>query len=256
MAEAKPHGEDAIKKVKKPEYDLNSIGFQTMCNTIALSTVAKFEYVPDLNILKKLYAKTAGIKFESLTPPDKWEAEATKEERDGVAAEGRKLQDKEDLKNWNDQATKGDASETGLIKFVQPLFLKAENDHEMFFSEGIEAYRAKNPVLQNAAGNNEPYKIDFSSQIKFNACIRDMNPSETSPKLATDNLCVFIKGAPDRIWTRCKHILVNNEPKALNAKVLRELEEANDLYGNMGERVLGFSRLYLDPQEENGYFNK
>jgi len=88
MDEAKPHGEDAIKKVRKPEYDLNSIGFQTMCNTIALSTVAKFEYVPDLNILKKLYAKTAGIKFESLTAPDLWEATATQAEKDGVVAEG------------------------------------------------------------------------------------------------------------------------------------------------------------------------
>jgi len=56
MAEAKPHGEDAMKKVKKHEYDLNCIGFQIMCNTIALSTVAKFEFVADLNILKKFYA--------------------------------------------------------------------------------------------------------------------------------------------------------------------------------------------------------
>jgi sodium/potassium-transporting ATPase subunit alpha len=83
-----------------------------------------------------------------------------------------------------------------------------------------------------------------------------MNPAEAAPETATDNLCVFIKGAPDRIWTRCKTILVDNKPKPLTATVLQELEQANDLYGNMGERVLGFSRLYLDPKAENGYFNK
>lgn len=124
---ARPHGEDAMKKVKKPEYDMDSKGFQIMCNTIALSTVAKFEYVPDLNILKKLMARTAGVPFDSITSPDKWEEHATKAEKEGVIAEGKKLQELEDKKNWNDQATKGDASETGLIKFVQPLFLKKEN---------------------------------------------------------------------------------------------------------------------------------
>jgi hypothetical protein len=147
MAEARKLGEDAMKKVRKPEYDLNSLGFQTMCNTIALSTVAKFEYVPDINILKKLYAKNAGIPFKDITSPELWETKATDAERAGIKAEGEKLQKEEDKKNWNDQATKGDASETGLIKFVQPLFLKAENKHEAFFTEGIEAYRAKYPVL-------------------------------------------------------------------------------------------------------------
>jgi len=123
----RPHGEVAMKKVKKPEYDMDSKGFQIMCNTIALSTVAKFEYVPDLNILKKLMARTAGVPFDSITSPDKWEEFATDAEKAGVIAEGKKLQELEDKKNWNDQATKGDASETGLIKFVQPLFLKKEN---------------------------------------------------------------------------------------------------------------------------------
>lgn len=68
-------------------------------------------------------------------------------EKAGVIAEGVKLQEKEDKKNWNDQATKGDASETGLIKFVQPLFLEEENNHECFAKKGIEAYRADHPVL-------------------------------------------------------------------------------------------------------------
>jgi hypothetical protein len=31
MKAAKPQGEDAIKQVKKPSYDINDIGFQIMC---------------------------------------------------------------------------------------------------------------------------------------------------------------------------------------------------------------------------------
>jgi sodium/potassium-transporting ATPase subunit alpha len=83
-----------------------------------------------------------------------------------------------------------------------------------------------------------------------------MNQAVPQAKTKEDNLCVFIKGAPDRIWTRCTHILVDGEPQTLTKEVLQELEEANDKFGNMGERVLGFSRLHLDPTIENSYFNK
>jgi len=65
---------------------------------------------------------------------------------------------------------------------------------------------------------------------------------------------VFLKGAPDRVWTRCTTILVDGNTQALDAVVIDELEGANNKFGNMGERVLGFSRLYLDPHD--GYYNK
>jgi sodium/potassium-transporting ATPase subunit alpha len=83
-----------------------------------------------------------------------------------------------------------------------------------------------------------------------------MNTANPTPKTKEDNLCVFIKGAPDRIWTRCITILVDGQPMPLTKDVLQELEEANDKFGNKGERVLGFSRLYLDPIVGNNYFNK
>jgi len=67
---------------------------------------------------------------------------------------------------------------------------------------------------------------------------------------------VFLKGAPDRVWTRCTTILVDGKPETLDATVMDELEGANNKFGNMGERVLGFSRLYLDPHASNGYYNK
>lgn len=48
---------------------------------------------------------------------------ATDHMKKGIKEEEAKLKKAESEKNWNDQSTKGDASETGLIKFVQPLFL-------------------------------------------------------------------------------------------------------------------------------------
>jgi len=102
----------------------------------------------------------------------------------------------------------------------------------------------------------EDYKIDFSSTIKFNCLIRDMNPANKSPKNAMDNIWVFLKGAPDRVWVRCTSILVEGQPEPLLPEVLTELEASNNKFGNMGERVLGFSRIMLDPIANNGYFNK
>jgi magnesium-transporting ATPase (P-type) len=87
LAEAKKLGEDAVKKVKKPEYDVENIGFQTMCRTIALSTVATFTYTPDVNLLKKNYAKSKGLKLEKLTKVEDWELKATAAEKQGLEDE-------------------------------------------------------------------------------------------------------------------------------------------------------------------------
>lgn len=62
-----------------------------MCNTIALSTVAKFEYVPDVQVLKKNYAKANKIKLENLTKPEDWGTKATKEEKEGIEKEAKIL---------------------------------------------------------------------------------------------------------------------------------------------------------------------
>ena len=83
-----------------------------------------------------------------------------------------------------------------------------------------------------------------------------MNPANKTPKTAQDNIWVFLKGAPDRVWVRCTSILVEGVPETLDPSVLQELEVANNKFGNMGERVLGFSRIMLDPIANDGYFHK
>lgn len=52
MAEAEKIGDAAIKKVNKPAYKTDNEAFMTMCQTIALSTVAFFQFIPDMNRLK------------------------------------------------------------------------------------------------------------------------------------------------------------------------------------------------------------
>jgi len=69
-----------------------------MCNTIALSTVAIFLYVPDTNLLKKNYAKSKGIKLDSMTTVEKWETEATEDEKKGLETEKKKLLELESKK--------------------------------------------------------------------------------------------------------------------------------------------------------------
>jgi hypothetical protein len=60
--------------------------------------------------------------------------------------------------------TVGDPSEEGLIKFVEPIL-------------EIEKYRNKYPTFCYRSGNYKSVDalIPFSSEIKFNMFIRDMN---------------------------------------------------------------------------------
>jgi len=121
----------------------------------------------------------------------------------------------EEKKDWIDKEVKGDASETGLLKFIAPLILKEFNDHKDYPQEGLEAYRASCPVLANKKGDMNPYEIKFSSDIKFNLMIRDMAPANKKPSKSEDNLTVFLKGAPDRVHTRCNTIREDDKTIAL-----------------------------------------
>jgi magnesium-transporting ATPase (P-type) len=58
--------------------------------------------------------------------------------------------------------------------------------------------------------------IPFSSDIKFNLIIRDMNPSIKNPTMKENNMCVFMKGAPERVLGRCTKILVNGKDEELD----------------------------------------
>lgn len=138
-----------MKRLKTPQYDLDSVGFRLLCETVALSTVSYFSYTPDPGLLKQEYARSIKKSAKQLTSTDKWETEATQAEKDGVEEQKVILQNKEKERNWVDRSVKGDASETGLVKFMQPLLSEEINTHKAWPKGGLEAFREANPVHRN-----------------------------------------------------------------------------------------------------------
>jgi sodium/potassium-transporting ATPase subunit alpha len=76
-------------------------------------------------------------------------------------------------------------------------------------------------------GNTVFTLIPFSSEIKFNLFVRDLKESESKPRIAKENLCIFMKGAPERILNRCSKILVNGEERDFDDEAKKEVNEAN-----------------------------
>jgi len=138
----------------------------------------------------------------------------------------------------------GDASETGLVKFVAPLLEGGENG--CYDLGGLSGFRAKFPTVK--ANSGDPAMIPFNSENKFNLIIRDMNPSVRSPSNADDNQWVYLKGAPEKVLNRCTTMLIEGDKEVpINDQVKAEVKMANDKFGGMGERVLAFARFKLDP---------
>lgn len=75
----------------------------------------------------------------------------------------------------------------------------------------LESTRNTYPVFSyNERNTNTPVDcaIPFSSEIKFNLFIRDMQVDNSADG---SNLMVIMKGAPERILSRCSKILINGE---------------------------------------------
>lgn len=131
--------------------------------------------------------------------------------------------------------TAGDASESGLIKFVHSI-------------KDINATRSEFPTFSYVQDEQLiECLIPFNSEIKFNLYIRDMNTRNKNPSNKKENLTVFMKGAPERILSRCSKILVQGVEREFDEDMRREVNQANDTFGGLGERVLAFARCELDP---------
>jgi len=110
--------------------------------------------------------------------------------------------------------------------------------------------RANYPTLEDADQN--PVMIPFNSAIKFNLLIRDM--SEGKERTKTNNINVFLKGAPEKVLRRCTKMLIKNTDGDIvevdyDEAMAEGVEAANSLFGLQGERVLAFARAELDPQD-------
>jgi sodium/potassium-transporting ATPase subunit alpha len=112
----------------------------------------------------------------------------------------------------------------------------------------LESTRKKYPVhVFEDNGKDTECMIPFSSQIKFNCFIRDMSADGGS-------LRVYLKGAPERVVERCNKIMTEDGIVDFSEGHRKEVADANTSFGGMGERVLAFAYLDLDPSKfHKGY---
>jgi magnesium-transporting ATPase (P-type) len=116
------------KKVTKPDYDREKPEFKELDKAKALTTTSTFSYTPKNEDIWAKLAKDKGAKVtkkekgkEKVAPKVPVEGEA---QYDAYQACLKAMVDDEEKKNWLKRNVVGDASETGLLKFIQPLLLK------------------------------------------------------------------------------------------------------------------------------------
>lgn len=107
-------------------YDVSNRGFKDLMQCVALGTKATFSYMPNSDEMKKYLAVKNGKKPDSYKNHVLTEAEKKEATEALLAAE-----EEQTIQN---RKTAGDASESGLIKFVQPIM-------------DLEEYRRKYPVF-------------------------------------------------------------------------------------------------------------
>ncbi len=212
----------------KINYKINDPGFQALMQAVALGSKATFGYQPHKEEILKYIAKKTGKSAAHIN------LDHVKDEEKNHAIEA--LIQAEKKLPIQSRKTEGDASESGLIKFIEPIV-------------GLEATRTKYPTFcYDSQGKQVETLIPFSSEIKFNLFVRDMNQEVKNYTEKKDGLMVVMKGAPERILNRCTKILVNGVEQPFDDFKRKEVNEANDQLGRLGERVLAFARYELEPE--------
>lgn len=117
----------------------------------------------------------------------------------------------------------GSASETAIIKFFQPV-------------EDILLTRARFPVGIQKDG--APSIVPFNSAHKFSLKVAKC-------KTANSDWCVFISGAPERVWDKCSHVLYKDREIPLDASQKKLINDANINFAKGGQRILGFGKYHL-----------
>jgi len=202
-----------------PDYSIKDAGFQSLVQAVVLGTYTFFDYNPSNDEAKILYGRMRKVAVASLEGKDLKTEDNNEMKKRLKCAESKML--------YIHRHCKGDASETGLVQFSQAI-------------QDLDATRAKFPthVYKSSSGKDTECLIPFSSDIKFNAFIRDMSADG-------GNLQVFLKGAPERVLKRCTKILLNGEEVPFTDELRAECDEANKSFGALGERVLAFAKADL-----------
>lgn len=120
----------------------------------------------------------------------------------------------------------GDASETALVKFYQPI-------------EDIGKTRSLYKFAKAKDGSDA--KMPFNSTNKYALSIVEQE--------GPDNHYVsYIKGAPEKVWKYCGRILHEGKYKTIGPEDRENFDKVNLRFGKNGERVLGFAMLPLNKE--------
>ena len=120
----------------------------------------------------------------------------------------------------------GDASETALVKFYQPI-------------EDVQQTRSFYPYGVNKDGTDS--KMPFNSTNKYAlSIVKQEGPDH--------HFVAYIKGAPEKIWKYCGRILNEGKYHQIDAETKKKFEAVNLRFGKNGERVLGFAMLPLNKE--------
>lgn len=197
----------------KYEYDANDPHFNELLKCAVLNSTAVFsESLPESE-----HQKLENIKKNH---PDQYEKAQEAANRDW----------KEKIKTipYYKREVIGDASETALVKFFQPI-------------SDIRETRNRYKVAKQTDGSDAI--IPFNSSYKF---ALKVYPVEND---AENSFVVYLKGAPERIWDKCRYVFANNAEVPIDQRIQEEFALANKMYAKNGERVLGFARLLLKRSE-------
>lgn len=121
----------------------------------------------------------------------------------------------------------GDASESALLRMCEKL-------------EPVDMIRERYPKI---------FEIPFNSTNKWQLSIHKQEyegNSEAMSGKSKNQRILMLKGAPEIVFEKCSHILINGHEVPIDPRWRDAFQEAYEALGGMGERVLGFAELYLD----------
>ncbi|CAD8185836.1 unnamed protein product [Paramecium octaurelia] len=194
------------------EYDLNEVGFKTLHETAILCSEATFDTA---------LPQEQQIRIQNAI---------------GLNQQQKDQKMKEAIEKWNqnfqkmtcqEKPTIGDASETALIKFFQPI------------NDIIQTRQSRQVARDN---EHKMAKMPFNSTNKYAFIIVEYETPDS-------HYCLLTKGAPERIWGLCDSAYNNGRVELKDEKWEQSFVQINEQFGRQGERVLGFSKLHL-PKEQ------
>ncbi|EER02970.1 na+/k+ ATPase alpha subunit, putative, partial [Perkinsus marinus ATCC 50983] len=134
---------------------------------------------------------------------------------------------------WDRTCVNGNASDHGIFKFT---VLAGED----VVKDLRSTYRI------SGDGTEHPGRVPFNSKYKFAASLC-INPDKAG-------IIEFMKGAPEQVFDRCSHIIENGKRVPITPKHKKAFSEANLHLASLGERVLGFAELELNPDKYHEEF--